>query len=148
MSDDRSLSGKRALVCGASSGIGRATAMALAARGADVVALARRREELEALVPELIGAGAKSADFVVADVEDADALAAAVEDAGLVHILVNNSGGPKPGRLLDSDAEDLLVGFRRPLGPGDLTTLLFIGAVDLQVLPSRPPGNMTSISAG
>jgi len=58
---DLNLTGKTALVCGASSGIGRSTALALAAQGAHIVALARRRDRLEALLPELRTAGAASA---------------------------------------------------------------------------------------
>jgi 3-oxoacyl-[acyl-carrier protein] reductase len=111
------MEGRRALVCGASAGIGRAISLALAERGAGVVALARRADRLGALLPELLEAGAASAEALTADMDDTEALAAAVAGAlerfGPVHVLVNNSGGPKPGRLLDARAEDLLAGFRR-----------------------------------
>ena len=57
MNDSYSLAGRHALVCGASSGIGRATALALASHGAQVTALARSADKLDALVPELKAAG-------------------------------------------------------------------------------------------
>ena len=52
------LSGRTALVCGASAGIGRATARCLAAHGASVIALARTEDKLQTLVEELHTAGA------------------------------------------------------------------------------------------
>ena len=58
---DLDLSGRRALVCGASAGIGRATALTLASMGCGVVALARREDTLRALLPELTAAGAPCA---------------------------------------------------------------------------------------
>ena len=61
------LSGRTALVCGASAGIGRATALTLASHGAAVIALARRRDRLEGLVDELQAAGPANASHIVAD---------------------------------------------------------------------------------
>ncbi len=66
-----SLAGRTALVCGASAGIGRATALALAGLGARVTALARSAAKLEALRPELLAAGAAAADCLVADFDAA-----------------------------------------------------------------------------
>ena len=84
------LNGKTALVCGASAGIGRATALALAASGASIIALARRRDRLEALLPELTAAGAPSVTALVADLDDTAGLREAV--AGLdAQILINLS---------------------------------------------------------
>ena len=112
-----SLLGKHALVCGASAGIGRASALALAARGASVTVLARRAERLEALLPVLLEAGAASARALPADLDDRDALAASVQAlvgaAGPVHILVNNAGGPPGGPLLDATEEAFLTAFSR-----------------------------------
>ena len=106
------LTGKTALVCGASAGIGRATALALAANGATIVALARRVDRLESLMVELAAAGARSPRFVVADLDDTEDLAAAV--AGVrAHILVNNTGGPPAGPLTAAKGDDLLRAFRR-----------------------------------
>ncbi len=106
------LSGKTALVCGASSGIGRATALTLAAHGATVVALARRRDRLDSLVGELHAAGAIDSRALAADLDDTAGLTELV--SGLeAHILINNTGGPPSGRLVDADPADLAHAFRR-----------------------------------
>lgn len=110
---------RHALVCGASSGIGRGAALALAGRGLDVTVLARSGEKLRALVPEMLSAGAPAARHLVADHDDRAGLGRAVErllaDRGPVHVLVNNSGGPPPGALLEASDDDFLAAFGRHL---------------------------------
>lgn len=104
------LGGRRALVCGASGGIGAATARALASAGADVLLLARSADKLAALAAEIGGTA------VVADLQDRAGLRSVVEQhlaAGPIHVLVNNTGGPKGGRLLDTPAEAFLAPFER-----------------------------------
>jgi 3-oxoacyl-[acyl-carrier protein] reductase len=107
------LTGQHALVCGASTGIGRAAALALARRGCAVTALARSSDRLAAVVAELIAAGAPTAHALVADLDDRPAIMEAVQDHvathGPVHILVNNAGGPPSGRLLDVAEEDAFL---------------------------------------
>lgn len=92
--------GKVAVVTGASSGIGRATARRLSRAGMTVVAVARRAERLEELAREEAGVVPHPAD--VADTAAVDALAARVRDEfGACHALVNNAGlggGPFEGR--------------------------------------------------
>ena len=114
MADRYRLDGRHALVCGASSGIGRATARALAAVGAEVTVLARTESKLDVTVDELRATGAV-ARFVAADHHERGALAEAVrallDEHGPVHVLVNNSGGPLPGALMDTDEEDFLAAF-------------------------------------
>ena len=111
-----SLAGRRALVCGASRGIGRATALALAAAGAEVTALARTEDALESLVGEIEAAGG-TARALAADLDERDALRTAI--AGLLsatgdhHILINNTGGPKGGPLVAAAEEELSVAFGR-----------------------------------
>jgi NADP-dependent 3-hydroxy acid dehydrogenase YdfG len=80
---------RTAVVTGASSGIGAATARALAADGMRVLLAARRLDRLEALAAE-IGAGAEAVGL---DVTDADSVAAVAERCGTCDLLVNNAGG-------------------------------------------------------
>jgi len=104
------LTGRRAVVCGSSQGIGRASAEELAARGASVTLLARRREALEEVAASLdAGAGQEHA-VAEADFFDAESVAAAISvslaDTGPAEILVNNTGGPSSGPLIDAAPED------------------------------------------
>lgn len=91
----QTLTGKVALVTGASSGIGRATAFELARRGAKVVASARRQSELEALVADIKGAGYE-ATAVVADInveqDVIDLVAKTISTYGRIDIAFNNAG--------------------------------------------------------
>ena len=110
------LAGRRALVCGASAGIGRAVAQALAAQGASLVLLARRPGPLAAAAAALRAAGAPEVDVLEADLADEAQVIAAAEAAlaaGPVHILIHNSGGPPGGPLLGVSAEALVAVFRQ-----------------------------------
>ena len=115
---DLNLTGRHALVCGASEGIGRATARELAALGADVTALARRADALDAVVAALPCAQGQHHDALVADVSRPDELRARVDAlaaARPVHILVNNTGGPPGGPVFTADAAAFLDAFSRHL---------------------------------
>lgn len=85
------LDGKCALVAGASSGIGRACAVALGEAGADVVVAARRQATLDALVAEMSAAGMQ-AEALALDVADVAATEAAVAAQGPFDVLVNSAG--------------------------------------------------------
>ncbi len=93
---------KRALVCGASKGIGRAIAIQLAAAGATLTLVARNKEELEAVRTKLYGTQHR---VLVADFSDTQIAQLALEkeiSRFPVTILVNNTGGPAPGAILDA----------------------------------------------
>ena len=113
------LSGRHALVCGASQGIGRACAIELALLGANVTVLARRAEVLAEVVGSLPHTdGAQHHDLLVADAGDTGSLRERVEAlvaAAPVHILVNNSGGPPPGSILDATPPQFLDAFGQHL---------------------------------
>lgn len=100
---DLGLSGRTAVVCGASSGIGLGIAESLASEGANVVMFARRRDVLEREAERLGGLA------VVGDVTSGDDLerlvGTAVDAYGGVDILVNNSGGPPRASASELDAE-------------------------------------------
>ena len=93
------LTGMVAVVSGASSGLGRQMAMALARQGADLMILARRVERLEELKPELLKAGAKKVVAKKCDVTSTDDIDAAAKEAekefGHVDILLNCAGSSK-----------------------------------------------------
>ncbi|MEO6104175.1 MAG: SDR family NAD(P)-dependent oxidoreductase, partial [Pseudoxanthomonas sp.] len=118
------LSGRDALVCGASEGIGRASAFALAASGASVCLLSRRRDALEALRDELPCVHpAQSHRVIAADVGRTDALRdalAALLASCPVQILVNNTAGPPGGAAHSADPEDYVAVFRQHLVAGQV----------------------------
>ena len=106
------LEGKTALVCGASKGIGRAVALMLARAGAKVIACARSVKDLDSLVPEMHGEGHKSLEL---DLEDTEAVSHAVANMETIHILINNSGGPPGGALLENTLDEFIGPFKRHL---------------------------------
>ncbi|HKI93340.1 MAG TPA: SDR family oxidoreductase, partial [Gaiellaceae bacterium] len=112
---DLGLSGRTALVCGASSGLGLATAEALAGEGANVAMLARRADEL-ARNAERIGALAVPGD-VGSDADLEHAVTSTVDRFGGLDVLVWNGGGPPAGQALDADPEALESAFRLLLRP-------------------------------
>ena len=99
------LDGRRALVTGASRGLGRACAAALAEAGAHVVLAARGRDALERVAGEIAEAGG-SAETLPLDIADVERTAAALAALGPVDVLVNNAGGNRPAPLLDVTVAD------------------------------------------
>lgn len=116
---DMDLRGRHALVCGASQGIGRACAIELAGLGADVTLLARRVDALRELAGQLPRPHAtQKHGFMAADSGDTERLRAQAEAlvaGGVVHILVNNTGGPPPGPVLGAEPEAFLDAYRKHL---------------------------------
>jgi 3-oxoacyl-[acyl-carrier protein] reductase len=91
------LKGRRAAVTGASRGLGRAIALALAAEGAQVMAIARHPDRLA----KLVACGSGHIESQVCDLSRADELAVLAPRLAAVDILVLNSGGPPPGPVAD-----------------------------------------------
>lgn len=112
---DFGLSGKRALVTAASRGLGLGIATALAGEGAHVLISGRSTDKLKAAAEEITAKGPGKADYVTVDLtagDAADALVTASQDIlGGVDILVNNTGGPPPGRMVDADTDVLAAQF-------------------------------------
>jgi NADP-dependent 3-hydroxy acid dehydrogenase YdfG len=104
------LSGKVALITGASAGIGQASARALAAEGAQLILTARRRDRLEALAAELRAASDSKATIVTGDARDEDTarqtIGAAKDTFGRLDILINNTGVGNYKNLVDTTAEE------------------------------------------
>lgn len=113
---DLDLTGKHALVCGASQGIGRAAAFELAGLGAKVTLLARSREALDALLAELPTPAQQVHDALAADMNDHPTLRVKVEDLANTHpvqIVVNNSGGPPGGPAHSAALDDFRIAFNQ-----------------------------------
>ena len=106
------LAGRLALVTGASAGIGRAVALALAREGADIFATGRRVAELESLVTEAAKPGGGKVRFLAGDLTDAAFVAELGRQAGECDILVNNAGSLTYAPLLDLSAEQIDSMFR------------------------------------
>jgi NADP-dependent 3-hydroxy acid dehydrogenase YdfG len=118
------LSGKVAIVTGASAGIGRASALALAAEGAQIVLTARRANRLETLAAEIERLGSKA--FIVAgDARDEETarqtVKTAVESGGRLDILINNAGIGIYKNLEETSADD----YDAMMGSNVRSTFLF-----------------------
>jgi 3-oxoacyl-[acyl-carrier protein] reductase len=108
------LNGKRALVCGSTQGIGKASAIELALLGASVTLVARDESKLQAVVRELPVSSGQQHDYIVADFRQPEDLHQKVQTyvaARPVHILINNTGGPPAGPALDAKPEDFIQAF-------------------------------------
>lgn len=100
------LAGKRALVTGASSGLGMHFAQLLAAHGADVILAARRIDALEEVAQRMRAHAEGSVSTVALDVTNVNSRATLAEAAGPVHILVNNAGVVRERVALDHSEDD------------------------------------------
>ena len=112
------LDGRHALVCGASEGIGRAAAVALAELGATLTLLARRQDRLDDVLATLPRPVGQTHGTLSADVGATDALRAkldALVAASPVHVLVNNTAGPPGGTASAAQPEQYLAVFRQHL---------------------------------
>lgn len=113
------LSGKTALVCGSTQGIGRATAIELALLGANVLLMARNEEALKKTVAELAIKSGQHHQYVVADFSQPTAVSKAIvaylNRSPDLHILINNTGGPAGGPLLDAKPEEFIQTFHNHL---------------------------------
>jgi 3-oxoacyl-[acyl-carrier protein] reductase len=116
---DIDLTGRHALVCGASQGIGLATAKALAELGANVTLLARRANVLQEAATNLPRPrNSQIHGWIAADSADLDGLrsqVAALCASKPVHILVNNTGGPPPGPVHGAEIAAFEAAYRQHL---------------------------------
>ncbi|MEC7688912.1 MAG: SDR family oxidoreductase [Candidatus Thermoplasmatota archaeon] len=115
------MKGMRAIVCGASKGIGRATAEMFASCGAEVIGLSRS-------APEILGV-----ESVKIDLENEDEIQLTISkilDSGPVHILVNNAGGPPGGPLLSNDSQAFDAPFKRHLFAAHSITRMVVPSME------------------
>lgn len=140
------LSGRPALVTGASSGLGRRFASVLAGAGAPVVLAARRVERLRALEGEIRAAGGE-ATCVELDVLSLDSVAGAVEAAeaafGPLAILVNNSGVSAQAKIVDMSLED----YDRVMDTNARGAFLVAQAVARRMIAAGTPGRIVNVAS-
>ncbi len=116
---DLNLSGKKALVCGGSDGIGRAAAEELARMGATITLLARNAEKLKAVAKNLNNSHNQKHESLVADFDDPITLESVVSDylrkGNRFDILINNTGGPPAGPAHTANIDEFVNAFRQHL---------------------------------
>ena len=139
------LDGKVAVITGASSGIGEATAEALAAEGASVVVAARREERLSDLVERINGNGGKalSVECDVTDEEQAHELIQKVKDElGQVDIIVNNAGVMQLSKIEKGLSDEW-----RTMFEVNVLGLLYVTDATVQVMKEQGSGHLINISS-
>ena len=113
------LTGKVAVVCGSTQGIGKTAAMELANMGANIVLVARNKEKLESVKNELASDNGQSHSYIIADftkpVELEQTIHNWVKAGNNAHILINNTGGPKGGPIIDAPIYEFLDAFNQHL---------------------------------
>ena len=113
------LSGKNALVCGSSKGIGKAAAIELASLGANVTLVSRSADKMADIIRELDNSyEGQDHDFLMADFTNQDDLRRkilALTATKTIHILINNTGGPPAGPIVEADEAAFLQAFNNHL---------------------------------
>lgn len=113
------LTGKNAIVCGATKGIGNATAMLLASLGANVTMISRNESLLSRIIRDLDVSKGQQHDYLAADFnkpeELRDKLQLKVNEPKVYHILVNNTGGPPAGLAIDAELHEYTAAFTNHL---------------------------------
>jgi 3-oxoacyl-[acyl-carrier protein] reductase len=109
------LEGRRAVVCGASKGIGRAIATVLGEMGAELTLIARNSDMLAEVAGELPGGTERHSTRALDlfDTAAVEAAFAAIAAEGPVHVLINNTGGPAAGAIYDARPAEFADGFRQ-----------------------------------
>ncbi len=124
------LTGKNALVCGSTQGIGKATAIELARLGASVTLFARNADKLKETLKELpVQHRQQQHSFLAADFHWPDQVGKTIGDYAAeqtLHILVNNTGGPPGGTAIDASIDDYRMAFNSHLICNQLITQAFV----------------------
>ena len=140
---DLGIRGRKALVCAASKGLGRACALSLAQEGVDVTIVARRREPLETAAEEIRAATGVAVTPVATDITTPEGRRLALEACPQPDILVNNAGGPPPGDFRDWDRDDWI----KALDANMLTPIELMKAT-VDGMMERRFGRIVNITSG
>lgn len=139
---DMGLTGKRALVCASSKGLGLGCARALAGEGVDLVMNARGADALEAAAEAVRAEFGVDVVTVATDVTTSEGQAAVLKAAGDIDILVTNAGGPPPGHWSDWERDDFIAA----LDANMLTPITLMKAV-LPAMMERGWGRVVNITS-
>jgi 3-oxoacyl-[acyl-carrier protein] reductase len=140
---DLGIAGRRAIVCAASKGLGRACAEALAENGVELVVNARGSDALEATAAEIRARCGVPVAAVAADVATPEGRAAVLAACPEPDILVNNAGGPPPGDFRDWDEQAWIAALRANM----LTPIELMKAV-VDGMAGRGFGRVVNITSG
>jgi 3-oxoacyl-[acyl-carrier protein] reductase len=139
---DLGIRGRKAIVCAASKGLGRACATSLAREGVDVTINARGTGVLEATAAEIRASTAVTVRTVAGDITSEDTRARLLEACPEPDILINNNGGPAPGRFQDWDRDAWVAA----LDANMLAPVLMIRAV-LDGMVERRFGRIVNVTS-
>ncbi|MFT4801459.1 MAG: 3-oxoacyl-[acyl-carrier protein] reductase [Flavobacteriaceae bacterium] len=111
------LKNKNALICGSTAGIGKASAMELADLGVNITLIARNEDKLKQVLSELSTNQGQNHNYMVADFSDPNSLKETLSNniSRNYHILLNNTGGPKGGPILNADLSEFTDTFSQHL---------------------------------
>lgn len=140
---DLGLKGKKAIVCAASKGLGKACAMALAREGVDLVITARTAETLEKTAEEIRQATGANVIAVAGDISTDEGRAAALAACPAPDILINNNGGPPFGDFRNWDRDTWI----KALDANMLTPIFLIKAV-IDGMIERKFGRIVNVTSG
>ncbi|MDR3375136.1 MAG: SDR family oxidoreductase [Ancalomicrobiaceae bacterium] len=140
---DLGLKGRKAIVCAASKGLGRACAEALAAEGVDLLITARGADQLESTADDIRHSTGATVATLAGDVTTREGRAAILAAMPDPDILVNNAGGPPPGDFRDWDE----AAWEKALGANMIAPIMLIRAV-VDGMAARRFGRIVNITSG
>ncbi len=140
---DLGIKGRKAIVCAASKGLGKACAMSLAMNGVDLVINSRTESELEATAAEIRAATGVSVTAVAADITTAEGRAKVLAACPSPDILVNNAGGPPRGDFREWGEAD----WQSAVNANMITPIMLIKAV-VDGMIARRFGRIVNITSG
>jgi 3-oxoacyl-[acyl-carrier protein] reductase len=140
---DLGIAGRTAIVCGASAGLGRATATALAREGVEIIAAARGEDRLVGTADEIARATGAKVTPVVADITTEAGRAAVLAVCPSPDILINNAAGPPPGDFRGLSRADWIAAL-----DANMLAAIFLIRATLDAMIERRFGRVVNITSG
>jgi len=139
---DLGITGKKAIVCAASKGLGKACATSLAREGVDVTICARTEETLNATAEEIRALGGGKVQAVACDITSSEGQAAILAACPNPDILINNAGGPPPGDFRDWERDDWIKAV-----DANMLTPIFLIKATVDGMMERKFGRIVNITS-